>query len=142
MARARGRPRTPRRRAEVHPAGPPCLVAQLFEELDVVVVREPRHLSARELPVELPLLDGRRHEGLRSIRCCSIRCCSIRASCCSILVIVIHGRGGLVAWVIGPHLADVHTDHRLQARLPNLPGHQGMAHLRQHGHIAHHFVEN
>ena len=31
--------RTPRRRAEVHPAGPPCLVAQLFEELDVVVVR-------------------------------------------------------------------------------------------------------
>ena len=45
-------------------------------------------------------------------------------------------------WVLGLHLGDVHTDHRLQALLPNLTGHQGMPLLRQHGHIAHHFVEH
>ena len=42
-------------------------------------MREPRHLSARELPVEFPLLDGRRHEGLRGLGCCNrlFVCCLV-----------------------------------------------------------------
>jgi hypothetical protein len=57
------------------PNGASRLPNQLSQQVGVVVVREPRHLRACDLPVELPLLAARAHQGEgllgRSTRCFS-----------------------------------------------------------------------